>query len=49
MSEELKNQSFPSFEVLIIDDASTIPIKDVVDEINDSRFKYIRNKKTESL
>jgi glycosyltransferase involved in cell wall biosynthesis len=43
--KSLKNQSFPSFEVLIIDDASTIPIKDVVDEINDPRFKYIRNKK----
>ena len=41
----LENQSYRDFEVLIIDDASTVPVKDIIDDINDTRFKYYRNKK----
>lgn len=41
----LQNQTYPYFEVLVIDDASSIPIKDIVDDLKDSRFKYLRNNK----
>ena len=39
------NQTFQDFEVIVIDDASTIDIKAVIDEFNDERIKLYRNKR----
>lgn len=41
----LQKQTHPYFEVLAIDDSSDIPIKDIIDSLKDSRFKYLRNNK----
>lgn len=41
----LQKQTYPYFEVLVIDDSSNIPIKDIIDSLRDSRFKYLRNNK----
>jgi glycosyltransferase involved in cell wall biosynthesis len=50
--EELKKclksmsvQFYAKFEVIVIDDCSTIGIRDIVDSMNDARFRYIRNEK----
>ena len=39
------NQTFKNFEVIIIDDGSTDNTENVVKSFNDSRIKYIKNKK----
>ncbi len=38
------NQSFEDFEVIIVDDASPIDIKSIVESFNDNRVKYIRHR-----
>lgn len=40
--ESLKNQTFPQWEAIVVDDASTDGgIKDIIENQNDARFKYI--------
>lgn len=38
-------QTFPSFCILVSDDASPEPIKEIVDSLNDDRIVYSRNEK----
>lgn len=38
-------QTYGDFEAIIIDDCSSIQIKDIVDAMNDPRFMYMRNQK----
>lgn len=37
------NQTFTDFEIIVVDDASTISINDVVTSLNDSRIKLIKH------
>ncbi len=39
------NQSYPDFELIVVDDASTDNTEEVVKIFNDDRIKYIRNEK----
>jgi glycosyltransferase involved in cell wall biosynthesis len=39
----LREQTFPDFECLVVDDASTVPIQSIVEELKDPRFRYLRN------
>jgi glycosyltransferase involved in cell wall biosynthesis len=41
--ESLREQTFSDFECLVVDDASTVPIQPVVEELKDPRFRYLRN------
>ncbi|MGD0661897.1 MAG: glycosyltransferase family 2 protein [Syntrophorhabdales bacterium] len=43
--KSLVGQTYGNFEAIIIDDCSTIEIRDIVDGMNDARFRYIRNEK----
>jgi glycosyltransferase involved in cell wall biosynthesis len=38
-------QTYANFEVIVIDDCSTIEIRDIVAGMDDNRFRYVRNKK----
>lgn len=38
----LQRQTFADFECIVVDDASTMPIKPIVDELEDERFRYVR-------
>lgn len=39
------NQSYPNFEVIVVDDASPEDVKSVISEFSDSRIRYYRNEK----
>jgi len=41
--KSLKKQTYSRFEVIIVDDASTVMLQDIVVSMDDSRFKYFRN------
>lgn len=41
--KSLKTQTYSRFEVIIVDDASTVMLQDIVASMDDSRFKYFRN------
>lgn len=41
----VQRQHYKNFEVLIIDDKSEIPIKDVIEDLKDKRFRYYQNNK----
>jgi glycosyltransferase involved in cell wall biosynthesis len=43
--KSLSNQTYGNFEAVVIDDCSTIEIRDIVEQMNDPRFKYVRNEK----
>lgn len=43
--KSMSGQFYPEFEVLVVDDYSTIEIRDIVDGMNDTRFRYVRNDK----
>jgi len=38
-------QTYENYEAIVIDDCSTIEIRDIVDKMGDPRFKYVRNEK----
>ena len=40
--QSIKDQTFPDWECLVVDDGSTVPIKPVVDGMNDPRFVFHR-------
>lgn len=42
--ESVLNQSCQDFELILVNDASPFPIDDVVEQYNDTRIKYIKNK-----
>ncbi|MCI6531363.1 MAG: DUF1796 family putative cysteine peptidase [Mesosutterella sp.] len=42
----LLNQTYNNFEILVIDDSTNQEIKEIVNDINDQRVKYIRGKNT---
>jgi len=39
------NQSFRDFELIIVDDASTLNVQEIIKDFKDSRIKYFRNEK----
>jgi glycosyltransferase involved in cell wall biosynthesis len=39
----IQNQTLEDFECIVVDDASTFPIKPIVDSLEDGRFIYTRN------
>jgi teichuronic acid biosynthesis glycosyltransferase TuaG len=41
----LAGQIYPHFEAIIIDDCSAVEIRDIVDNMHDSRFRYVRNER----
>jgi glycosyltransferase involved in cell wall biosynthesis len=41
--ESVREQSFEDFECIVVDDASSIPIKPIVSALGDERFLYTRN------
>lgn len=41
----LQAQTYRNFEAIVVDDASTIDVKSIVDEVGDPRFIYVRNAK----
>ena len=41
--QSLLNQTFIDFELIILDDASNIDFKEVIDKFNDKRIKYFKN------
>lgn len=43
--KSLMRQSYTTFEAIVIDDASTMEIRDIVDNLHDPRFIYIKNAK----
>jgi glycosyltransferase involved in cell wall biosynthesis len=43
--KSLQRQTYKNFEAVIIDDASTLEIRDIVENMHDPRFIYIRNEK----
>ncbi len=43
--KSLASQTYDNFESIVIDDCSTIEIRDIVEGMNDPRFKYVRNGK----
>ena len=42
--ESILNQTFQDFELIIIDDASPYPIREIISQFNDPRISYYRNK-----
>ena len=43
--QSVLNQTYNDFELIIVDDASPEPIRQIVEEFTDSRIKYYRNEK----
>ncbi len=43
--ESILNQTFTDFELIVIDDASTVEYKDFFENLNDSRIKYFKLEK----
>jgi glycosyltransferase involved in cell wall biosynthesis len=43
--KSLLGQTYNNFEAIVIDDASTLEIRDIVENMHDPRFIYIRNEK----
>ena len=43
--KSLANQTYGNFESIVIDDCSTMKIQDIVEQMQDPRFKYLRNEK----
>lgn len=41
--KSIQNQTFDDFECIVVDDASAVPIKPLVNSLDDSRFIYKRN------
>lgn len=41
--DSILNQSYPDFELIIVDDASPEHLKEIVDSFNDTRIRYYRN------
>lgn len=47
--ESILNQTFPNFELIILNDGSTNNVEEVINSYNDSRIKYFRNEKTQGI
>ncbi|HOJ64138.1 MAG TPA: glycosyltransferase [Spirochaetota bacterium] len=43
------NQSFQDFEIIVIDDGSSIDIKRIIEEFNSDRLVYLRNEKNKGI
>jgi len=41
----IKTQTSPDWELVVVDDCSPEPLKEIVDAFNDSRIRFIRNEK----